>query len=326
MNPATQPPFALPLCNRAAAGTSDGTGTTTSNATEAASCTGLGYWQPTAQLNQAVREHSRCRFSSACCQGILTLQEHAQREAQHAKHGGSLAQRSTAALVTAKLVATADLCLLVLSATKHSTAQHSTAQHSLLQHSTAQTRRANLTCKPHKSKRCLPTTAQRSTPKEKRMGKRVRKSDHVCIHLIPLGLECTAQRSPYSSSTFTSALLVAASSSTPSRPSNPSSSVSSWFKVWSRSSLTPIPLLLPASRRTARLKQEDCKGALGVYHKQLPPPPAPAPRPPPPPHPPEFARPHHPVPQASGCMCTKKQQLISKWYIPSSIKLLDTTT
>mmetsp|Transcript_33111 Transcript_33111/g.78529 ORF Transcript_33111/g.78529 Transcript_33111/m.78529 type:complete len:357 (-) Transcript_33111:822-1892(-) len=40
---------------------------------------------------------------------------------------------------------------------------------------------------------------------------------------------------------------VAASRRTPSRPSNPSSSVSSWLSVWSRSSLFPNPLFIPTA-------------------------------------------------------------------------------
>mmetsp|Transcript_1145 Transcript_1145/g.3452 ORF Transcript_1145/g.3452 Transcript_1145/m.3452 type:complete len:232 (+) Transcript_1145:1104-1799(+) len=45
----------------------------------------------------------------------------------------------------------------------------------------------------------------------------------------------------------TSGRFVAASRSTPVRGSNPSSSVSSWFKVWSRSSFMPSPLLPPTA-------------------------------------------------------------------------------
>mmetsp|Transcript_35088 Transcript_35088/g.99509 ORF Transcript_35088/g.99509 Transcript_35088/m.99509 type:complete len:279 (-) Transcript_35088:1074-1910(-) len=40
---------------------------------------------------------------------------------------------------------------------------------------------------------------------------------------------------------------VAARSSTPSRPSKPSSSVSSWLRVWSRSSLFPKPRFMPTA-------------------------------------------------------------------------------
>jgi hypothetical protein len=51
----------------------------------------------------------------------------------------------------------------------------------------------------------------------------------------------------------TSGLFVAASSSTPGRPSKPSSSVSSWFRVWSLSSFVPKPRRPPATETTHRL-------------------------------------------------------------------------
>ncbi len=70
------------------------------------------------------------------------------------------------------------------------------------------------------------------------------------LHEVPI-LRTRRDRRPgrVSAGSRTSGRLVAASSRTPVRPSKPSSSVSSWFSVWSRSSFSPSPRLPPVKVR-----------------------------------------------------------------------------